>query len=797
MKTIKINDYDKLISHAGIIVSNNQGDISRMNLTEALPKLPGLGYQQLLPRYERLVDSAANLANPRDRLVAQSLSAVGQDYFTNLADLNAMLLVNQVAQNMALGQVFDNVKFEVSDEVMQRISHEKGMISSETAVLNREAFKCVAAMDSVVNGVDFSMDEYYDAIMADNQPDIPEDIYEVDDELTEEIDLDENELGEPEDLDEFAKALREARIDDASIDSLVSRMSEKTGDGFADLTTAESFNQFTGERQYTSATFRINMSDAVGMTMDNYQQRLGMNVSAEDKQWCVNSVNGMLRSLYGDEKYEAMVRDGADMFAGIFIDGKPASMMYEGDNNYSNKCTALMKEVLDGGHRLNISPLEKGADGKYSLSETICDVNVQPSLEAQEEFSLWKAILRFFGIHIKTRAEKMADRVSFAELENQDAVEKIRAFGERNSDYSRRIQPLLEAREENKRLFDNVEEYAFASNINDPDTYFISAANYSEFVPVSNDYPNGLDTFSAVKTLGRMPSRGSLAIMYMLSEGMTIEQMLNPTDADKERMKALGKEFTDTMTMPESPLETVRREHPDYTKEQIVTELQNPELRERYKSACEVQVERITAMYQKMDTALRQFESQLPAVDINNTESLAATYTRYAVYSTASCDMIQSLESPVMKGEAVKDRTMPIMDRACDNQYKHSVRDIVKAMTAPELTESTINDPTALYGRIAGGLVNKQYEMNLAGGMEPSTLNHTMLNIMKLPLSEEIATAAKSDPAALSYAKDILSGKAPMPEGMISQQGVRFIQCYQQHKQLNAPSLQMDRSVQK
>ncbi len=770
MRTIKVTSLEQLISHAGTIISNNQSDISRLDLSDMLPNNMGADYQRILSRFEGLVDSSANLSEPRDIRIAQSLSAVGMDYFKNLADIRGTLLAEQVAMSMAQGQEFGNVRFDVSEEVQQSLQTDRSRLMDEYGVLNREAYACVAAMKSVVNGVPFSMEDYYSYLLGE-------------DELTEEIDLAETEPDMDEELEEQA------------LSEIADRMSELSED-FDELTSAADFDDFTGERNYNSATFRINMRDAEGLNMDNYRQRLTFSASEEDKQWCVDSVNGMLRSLYGDEMYETMSRDGANMFSGIFVDGKPASMLYDEDKSYSSKCVSLMRDVLDGGHRLNISPLEKGEDNQYHLSETVCDVNVEPSLEAQEEFSLWKAILRFFGFHIRTRAEKLEESVKFSELENQEAVENIRSLGRQNQEYNASIQPIKEAYHEYDHLVANVEEYAFRANMNDPASVMSSAADYYEFVAPDSSSPYGLEQMQAIKTLNRLPTRGSLVTMYMLSEGVTIEQMLNPDEAAKARMKQLGKEFSDTMTMPESPLKRLQREHPEYTREQLITQLQSPELQAQYKSECNAQVERIAAMYDKINAGVVMLESQLPQVDVSDNRSIAAGYTRHALFETASCDVLQSLETPIMQRGVHKEKIQPIMDYSGTNQYKHSIRELAKDMTSTDLTESTLCESSLVYSTLASALISKQYCLDIGKGIAGSDLNHAMLNIQKFPLMSEIAAIAKQDPTVVTYAKDIISGRKPMPEGMISQQGTSFAQCYQQHKQRNAPTLQMNRGTQ-
>ncbi len=777
MKTIKINSFEQLMSHAATIISNNQADLSTLPFGEMLPYNMGENYQQLLSRFEGLTDSSANLSEPRDIRIAQSLAAVGKGCFSDLANINGALLAEQVAMNMAAGQSFGKVKFEVSEEAVRRLEHERNMQLAGHRDCMREAYGCIAAMNSVVNGVPFDMNEYYSHLVEEY-------------ERTEEIDLDETEFDEPEpDETEFEDTLSE----------ITDRMSELTGDDFDELSTAEGFNEFTGEREYRAATFRINMSGANGLTMDNYRERLRMGASAEDKQWCTDTVNGMFRSFYGEETYNQMVMDGADMFSGVFVDGAPAAMLYNQAESYEQKCALLMRGVLDGGHRLNISPLEKGTDGSYTRSDTICEVEVQPSLEAQEEFSLWKAILRFFGFHIRTKAEKLEERVSFAEMENQEAVESIRALNRSDSDYSRMVQPIAEERQRVTDLTNTVEQYAFRANLTDPTAYFSEAVNIGKLTEPTEFDEIGSSNIEALKTLGRQPSRTSIVTLLMLSEGMTMEQIANPDAAAQQRMKDIGREFIDTVTMPETPLAKAKREHPEFTKAQLAAEIRKPEVQEEYNRACSEKLNGIAAMYERVGAALHAYEAALPQADLNNINSIAACTFSHQFFETASCDVYQTLQTePFLKG-AQKDSLKPLIDYSADSQAMCPAAPLSKALTNPDLTENCFRRPDLILSGLANALADKQYGLMVHNGMENNSMVRNMTTLTLGPsFSREINQLATRDPqGVITYAKDLLTGRKPMPADLATATETNFTQCYLQDKQRSVPTLQMDRTNQR
>ncbi len=772
MKSINVNDHDQLLEYVQTLIENNQ-PVAQAQVNYMLPPDAAAGYLQDLHRFEGLMDSSANLADPKDAHVARSLAAIGQDYFKHLAVINGMLYAEQMALNMAQGVEYEGVRFTVAESVIDKIYSERSRLLDESVNISHDVHMCLAAMNSVVNGVPFDVNYINNAVLNE------------DDEITTvDPDLDE----EPNDFEDY-DAYEEPLTAEALDESFLVKAAESMGEGFEELAQPDGYNSFTGDRRYNSATFRIDMSRADGLTMDNYAEFLN---TPAGKEWASKAVNNMMRSFYGDERYTAMVKNNANMFAGIYIDGEAAYTKFGNQIEHNDRCAALMMSVLEGGHRLNISPLEKGSDGQYHLSDDVCPVNIEPSLAAEEEFSLWKAILRFFRFHVRTRAEKLAEKVGFSELTDQETVSRIRDLNASNKDYVRSIKPITDAYERHEKLYTNVNTYAFASHLDDPNVYFIDATKYYADVPSTKENPYGLNGTDVTKTMGRLASRSSLAALLMISRGMSIEQLTEPDDAAKEQMKAIGKEFIDNLTMP-SPIQIAKQEQPDITDEELKERIKLPEFRQRYEAAALAKVDKIIAMYGEMDNGLKLLEAQLPDIDINDNRSIAAGYPMYCLFKTASCDMLQSLESEFLKQEPFKQRVIGMMDYADENQYKSAYREMVNAMTSNEMINSTMCDQNRLINNLVASITNRYFESGVGKGMAANAQTLAIATLQTCSLHAEISENFTKDPGVIQYAKELASGKKPMPEGLFNDMDSNFMQAYRLEKK--QPSLQKEHSL--
>ncbi len=541
-------------------------------------------------------------------------------------------------------------------------------------------------------------------------------------------------------------------------------------------------NDSLTRRGFTNTKMNLNMYACKGLTMDNYAKRLGNINDHEAGQWAVNAIDNMVRGLYTNEGYQQLFKNKDNIINSIYIDGKSAAAKYIGKNSYEEKCAAIISDVLSGGHKINVRGVEK-VNGVFTESDKVASVDIVPNVACEEKFSLWKAILRFFGIG-KTDKQKFEEKISFSKLGNEEAIEKIRSYDLTDHEFADKIAPVRAAEDKSAAMLADIDRYVFDEILDNPNKHFKDASLYYGEYDKNGNAP----VIPYLKTLARQSSRTSMLMTYAMSKGMTLDAMLNPTEADKQQLKEYGREFTDIVTLPTRE-DIAKQVYPDYTPEQLETVIKtnDRQFRDAYDSAVEAKAARISEMYGQLTKTLSKFGENLKSVNYMDMQAVAEALPTHRFFSLACCDLLQTTEnSPLTKNEAVKEA----VKFGGDSQFRSPLRTMfASAIATPEITlkipyERNI---TALSGALAT-VAYLQPPKDTANCVDTDTVN---LSSFQGALNNELTRAAKDPNGAVvfQYAKDIITGSKPVPEGLLSltfnekgapQWKTNLIRCYNQ-----------------
>lgn len=737
-KVINVKNKEQLIKYAAKLIQKSE-------LSEIVDKVPfgasKTHHDEYVRKYEAFCDAAKNVKHPREQHVVDTMLSLSEQCLTDFTRANGEYIAEMVAYHL-IGNEIDGVTFNVPENVRNELLDSIAERSRESSDLNRRMDVYTSALDSMLFGREYDYNEI-EMSYAGYTP----------------------EYNGDHDFESAAQVHREVlRVAAGAM-----------GDGYEEYAHPQKFAEFSGERAFSNATLRIDMHACEGLSKENYAQRLSAPAPA-DAQWATDTVNNMLRNLYGNAEYEHFASENVNMFDSIYIDGVPASVKYVNVSEYSGKCAAMMKDILDGGHRIDARRMEE-VDGKFMLSDEVVPVDVLPSLVAEEKFSLWRAILRFFGIDVKTNTQKFEESVSFSELENWETVDRIERFDLSNESFKESVSPVTEARAEYERAMNNIDRYAFGVNFADPNAYFKNASRYY--------HENGsgeLSNEKIVDTLFRQATRCSLVVTYMMSKDMTLEQIMNPTENDKQLMKKYGKEFADIVTFP-TPEQIAKQMHPDYNKRQIERCVREDKaVRARYEKAVETKSDVLSEMYARLKLTLEEYETKLPAVDYTDINSIASALPSHSFYVSACCDLMQSVQGSMLRKDG-DPMIVEAYEYGSNGQFNSLVRDYAKNIADPGLGMQLVDNSTFMSIGIL--LSTKNYLLGLAEGEKLTDIGYIGAVQYAPALSNELERAARGKDGLdiVTYAKDIISGKKPFPENLIDADGKTHLQeCYLRDK---------------
>ncbi len=360
------------------------------------------------------------------------------------------------------------------------------------------------------------------------------------------------------------------------------------------------------------------------LTLDNYNTLLEQPAAA---RWAKQCFSSMVEGMYGEAELAEMKARNIDPMQGIFIDSKPIKEYFARQRGGSERplddldLARAAKEIMDGGHTLTVCRMEKEQDGYYFGDPVPAEVRT----EIKEEFSLWRAILRFFGLDKSTENSRIA-AMTAGELEAEEAAIAVN---------SNLFDPYLDDLvEETAAVMQGVDKDFFLSNvpaeIKDKGVYIQELSTYDSDKLVE-DTKISYEQAHGVRTMERIQSRAAIAALYCLGSGMTTEQVLGGGNAQQK--SALGREFMDIMTV--------------HTREQyakangIATDSAGFE--QSYKHYRADKEQQIMDMYtEKLAPAMHALEREIRQVDVKNPASLSKHYPAIQLCAQAGIDFTQS-----------------------------------------------------------------------------------------------------------------------------------------------------------
>lgn len=756
-KVINVQSKEEMLKIAADLIQKADPGIEDL-VQHMLPApVKKVEHEKKINQLQAFMDNYNNLEYDHDRHVAKTLTDLSEKCLQELTTANGTYVAEIMAYNM-IDMEIDGVKFNVPQSVRNELYNSAEKTSEVSSELNRELGVYLSALDAVINGTRYSYHDmetsYSGFVTADEYDDFW--------------------------LDDWEDYKEESN-------KYLEKAAEAMGKGYESYADGKKYKEFSGKRAYREATLRVNMHTSDGLTKENYAERLGQRpVSEEDVRWAKDAVQNMLKSFYGRNEYN----DNMQFLDCVYVDGVPASLAYNfGDKDYS--CCMFMKDVLDGGHQFAVRDMTR-EDGELK------PMHVIPSLVAEEKFSIWRAILRFFGIELKSKTKKFEEAVQFNQLLDDDIVESIKHFDYTTYSYADSMASVITEKEQCDQMYENIENYCFLSNFDDPGRYFSDHTKYykNEF------FKNGENEFQRqediVKTMGRATSRGSLAATYMLSKGMNLGQLVAPSEEDKRLMKEYGREFVDKFTVPTHE-DVVRAMYPNYSSKAVKNALKTDELaRQRYEEAVEEKLQIISETYAQLTDALQEHERNLPHVDYDDNMSIAKAVIPHSLFTTASCDLYQSMSRGIL--DTRKDaNALRAGNYGYESQHKSIISKIATYYASPAL--STVFSTPSTVNNLLNALVLKDYcsksvrdehiEPNGAGIVKKE-FRDALVNIFN---EMDTIKGTKEQVDVIEYAKKLVCGDLPLPKSLIDANGEsHLLDCFKEYKNPTEPQKQAQRT---
>lgn len=352
-------------------------------------------------------------------------------------------------------------------------------------------------------------------------------------------------------------------------------------------------------------------------------------LSPAETEWGESNIDYMLRRLYTDDELKTLRRAGIDPAAGIYVDGKPfdwyKSVSSAAKENPSElhqdalkKCEIVAKAI--SGAKIDISKIVPDGNGSFK-SEAPIPVKTDFSMKTEKR-SFFKWLKNFVGIEptiskkIRTANNETRNYQDYiAPTDIVSPMEKTEVFAQARERATEEaaLTSRLDA-EFFGKAFPEIEEYDQVKI----DTAVFKALNYNNF------------KFSESANLGtcvRVGSRVNLAVLYGMTKGYSLEEMLHGENVDRE---AIGKEFLEEFRV---------MKYDEFAKANNLRI--NDETKDKYKTYLCRRRENVEMFCAKGMEKLRELE--IPRLDPNNHLEFAKNYNKFSRISSIACDFSQSV----------------------------------------------------------------------------------------------------------------------------------------------------------
>lgn len=333
-------------------------------------------------------------------------------------------------------------------------------------------------------------------------------------------------------------------------------------------------------------------SPMIEITADEFlaKQREGT-LSPMEIEWGEASVDAMVKSLYTDDEYRALVRAGYDPAMGIIVDGKPLDWFNKPDNvklepvptvphvrnTAALKCDVVAKAL--SGSKIDVYKFVPDGINGFKKGEA---VSVKTDLSMKyEKRGFFRWLLEFLHIipsvpTIKEIVEKR-NKESRDYLKNAIPVEKtdpgyINPGNKAPKPYESDIAKLAKRDEAATRIIAGVNKAKEESQEFDKDFFFsgafgadkkneyneknidakaLNAFGFNDYVVLGKD-DEGNDIYhsnSILDTMHRLGSRVNLAILYGMTCGYSFDEMIENSPEGTARREAVGRAFVEEFSV--------------------------------------------------------------------------------------------------------------------------------------------------------------------------------------------------------------------------------------------------------
>lgn len=441
-------------------------------------------------------------------------------------------------------------------------------------------------------------------------------------------------------------------------------------------------------------------SPMIEITADEFlaKQKEGT-LSPMEIEWGEASVDAMVKSLYTDDEYRALVSAGYDPAMGIIVDGKPLDWFKRPDfkhkpdptvpqvrNTAALKCDVVGKAL--SGSKIDVYKFVPDGINGFKKGEV---VSVKTDLSMKyEKRGFFRWLLEFLHIipsvpTIKEIVEK-GNKESRDYLKNAIPVEKtdpvyidpgnkapkpyesdIAKLAKRDEAATRIIAGLNKFKEEtpkfDKDFFldafggDNENKY----NKKNIDAKVLNAFRFNDYVVLGKD-KEGNDIYHSnhiLDTMDRQDSRISLAIVYGMTCGHSFDEMIENSPEGTDRRKAVGRAFVEEFSVD------------DYTKFIGDNGLENNDAgKKAYLNYVYDKKEKLEKFTLRAVEAI----SREPVIRLDpfNHTQFSANYNKYDRFSSMVLNLFQSV-APLYKTavvstpetEALTKRSTAVFDYMC------------------------------------------------------------------------------------------------------------------------------------
>lgn len=581
-------------------VLDSSSKVALRNPADITGEMQTLDYKDCLDAHIAMKDSADIIGTPSRREAAKGFIKLSEGYLETAANVNAQLLVYSAAS--VITKLTDKV------HVPQDVLADAAEDARKTGIFYADLLQKQKICSSVITG--FAEGKAHDTLYAG---------------LT-------ATAGSKPNISDY-----ETEVFEAAVEQM-----EFGHDGFKYVDFYEPYK--VHEVIPAIPVFHVKTADNIDIDLDDYAEKLGKaDTDPKYENWAKKSVDGLFSQMYTKDQLGLIERDGINLYDTIFIDGVPAAKMFanqtgkavDGKRGNEKLSALIVKTMLDGNHHLDIQQYKQDKTTGKMERGTILNAEVDTDLD--EKFSLWRAIKRFFGIEDtkKQRLEKM----NVSDLEFEDAVDRINDFYVKKEAPLKAFAPISEAVHSYEDGCSHLDEVCFRSNMTtEPNN---SLENMASFINLNSE---DKEQINVVHSMNRMPSRLSLIGLYLMSKGMSFEQIVSTDSALDADKKKFGKEFLDRVTFP-TPEQYAKEKNPDIKPEEFKKLCETKDFKESYTTFCKEKAENVMTMYnEELFPALTQFADNLTPFDVNRTKECAENYAKFAFYGTASCDFLQSPE---------------------------------------------------------------------------------------------------------------------------------------------------------